>query len=63
MLFVTLTDTTGKRVQVNVGSVAWFGADPSGKGTLITFPNGTTTLKVAESADDIFAQINAKLRK
>lgn len=63
MLFITLTDAEGKRVQVNIGAAAWFGPAPGGKGSLITFPNGTTTLKVAESPDDIFTQINAKLRR
>jgi hypothetical protein len=67
MLFVTLTDTQGKRVQVNTGTVAWFGPDAAGKGTLITFAvtgeSGALSLRVAEAPDDIFAQINAKLRR
>lgn len=67
MLFVTLTDPQGKRLQVNAGTVAWFGPDAAGKGTLITFAvvgeGGSLTLRVTDSPDDIFAQINAKLRR
>lgn len=67
MLFLTLTDNAGKRLFVNAGNFAWFGPDVGGKGSLIQFAvsseGGQVALRVAESPDDIFTQINAKLRK
>ncbi len=67
MLFLTLNDTQGNRLQVNAARFAWFGPEKGSKGTLITFAvrdeGGMLSLRVQESSDDIFAQINAKLRK
>jgi hypothetical protein len=67
MLFVSLTDLDGNRVQVNVGSVAYYGPDKPRKGALIHFAvaggAGFVPLQVAESPEEIATQISAKLRK
>lgn len=67
MLYVSLTDLDGNRVQVNVGAVAFYGPDKPRKGALIHFAvagaAGLVTMSVAESPDEIATQISAKLRK
>jgi hypothetical protein len=67
MIYVSLTDLDGNRVQVNAGSVAYYTQDRPRKGSLIAFAvaggAGLATLAVAESPDEIATQISAKLRK
>jgi hypothetical protein len=67
MLLVTVTDLEGRRHQVNGGAIAYFTDDRQGKGAVIAFSsivNGAfLTMRVAETADAITTQINAKLRK
>lgn len=55
MIFVSLTDLDGNRVQVNAGNIAYYTQDRPRKGSLIAFSvagaGGFATLAVAETPE------------
>lgn len=67
MFLVTVHDLEGRRHQINGGAIAYYTDDKQGKGAVIAFGsivNGAfLTMRVAENADAITTQINAKMRK
>lgn len=67
MLWVSVFDLDGNRVQVNGGSIAYYTQDKAGKGSVIAFAmpgdGGFATLRVADKPEEITTQIQAKLRK
>jgi hypothetical protein len=67
MFLVAVTDTEGKQVQLNGGSIAYFTKAATGKGSLIAFSvvsNGALlTMNVLDTPEQITTLINAKLRK
>jgi hypothetical protein len=67
MFLLSVTDTAGKRVQINGDNIAYFTPDSAGKGSVIAFAvagaEGLVTMRVADTTDALSTLIQAKLRK
>jgi hypothetical protein len=67
MFLVSVTDTEGRALQINGGSIAYYHKAPTGKGSVIALSvvsNGQLmTLNVIDTPEQITTLVNAKLRK